>query len=104
MSATLHSTTGEREVGTGSVDPGGGPIGTTHTVLVEVASDYVDLVGRVSVRTDSGGDKQDEYDLDADSTGEGIYKIEIVSVGESDTTRDDTLTFRLWSETTDTGG
>ena len=103
VSTTLHSSTGEVDIGTASVDPGGGPVGTTHVVKVELSDEYADDIGRVSVRTDSGDLGEDEFDLAADSTGEGIYKIEIVSVGGNDETRDDTLTFFVWTEVEDSG-
>ena len=103
VSTTLDSSTGEVPVGTASVDPGGGPIGTVHVVKVEVLDEYADDIDRVSVRTSSAERDEDEYDLDADSTGEGIYKVEIISVGETGESRDDTFTFRLWSEVEDTG-
>jgi hypothetical protein len=101
VSTILHSTSGEVEVGEASVDPGGGPIGTLHTVLVTLGTDYAADVDRVSVRTDSGARDVDEYDLDPDSTGIGIFKAELRSVGDDGETREDTLTFHLW---VDAGG
>ena len=53
VSAALHSNTGAVEVGSGAVDPGGGPVGTIHTIRVEVLETYKDSVDRVSVRTSS---------------------------------------------------
>lgn len=96
VSTTLTSNTGSVEIGTGSVDPGGGPIDTLHTVRVELDAAYADDVGRVTVRTDSGDRGEDEYELDADSTGEGIWVLELRSVGDVGEVRTDTVTFRLW--------
>jgi hypothetical protein len=101
VSTVLHSTTGQVEIGAATVDPGGGPIGTLHTVLVTVSPDYSPDVDRVSVRTDSGDREIDEFDLDVDSTGTGIFKAELRSVGDAGETRTDTLSFRLWVATTD---
>ncbi len=98
VATALHSSTGEVEIGAATVSPGGGPIGTLHTVIVEVYDEYASDIARASLRTSSGERGDDEYDLDADSTGEGIWKIEIQSVGEGDEVREDTLTFRLWKE------
>ncbi len=98
VTVALHSSTGAVEVGSASVDPGGGPVGTEHTVLVEVFDEYASDVARASVRLDAGARGVDEYDLDADSAGEGIWVIELASVGEDGEVRTDTLTFRLWSE------
>lgn len=106
VSVTLHSNTGAVEIGTGSVDPGGGPIGTVHTVRVEVAEEYAADIDRASVRTNSGDRGEDEYDLTADSTGEGLWLFELESQGESGESRTDSFTFRLWTadDQGDTGG
>lgn len=93
----LTSNTGEVDIGVGSVDPGGGPINTTtYQVRVDIAEEYADDVGRVSVRTNSGDRGEDEYDLYADTTGQGIWVFELVALGDEGETRSDTLTFRLW--------
>jgi hypothetical protein len=104
LSIELHSTTGEVIVGTAEVDPGGGPIGTEHAVVVIVADDYENVVDRVSIRTDSGDRGEDEFDLDVDSADEGYYKTTLVSVGEEGEIRTDTLTVRLWDIEDDEDG
>ncbi len=98
VSAPLHSSTGEVEIGSGTVDPGGGPIGTEHRVVVELFDDYDQDIGRVTVRTTSGDRGEDEYELTPDSTGKGIWLVEVVSVGEEGEIRTDTLRFRVWTE------
>ena len=57
---SLYSTTGTVEIGTASADPGGGPIGTEHTLTVEIFDDWENDVSRVSVRTDSGDRGEDD--------------------------------------------
>ncbi|MSP55205.1 MAG: hypothetical protein EXR69_06315 [Myxococcales bacterium] len=107
VTVTLTSNTGEVELGTGTVDPGGGPIGTEHTIIVVVAEDYASDIDRASVRLDAGERGEDEYDLDADATGEGYWVLGLFSVGDEGEARSDTLTFRLWTsdeaDDTDTG-
>lgn len=103
VSAPLTSNTGAVEIGTATADPGGGPIDTLHTLKVEVFAEYAEDVDRVSVRLDAGDRGEDEYDLDADSTGEGIWVLQVRSVGDVGEVRTDTLTFRLWDEVVDTG-
>lgn len=98
VSVPLNSNTGEVSVGTGTVDPGSGPIGTVHNVIVTVLEAYKDDVDRASVRIDSGDRGVDEYNLTADSTGEGIWVYSLESVGEAGETREDAFTFRLWSQ------
>lgn len=104
-STTLSSTSGEYQLGIGSVSPASGPIGTVHTVRVELDEDYDSDVDRVSIRTSSGDRGEDEYDLDEDSAGEGLWTLELTSYGEEGEVREDTLTFRLWQadETSSTG-
>jgi hypothetical protein len=96
VTTELHSTTGEVIVGTAEVDPGGGPIGTEHEIVVIVVDDYEEIVDRVTVRTYSPDRGKDEYELEPDSADEGYYKKTLVSVGQDDEVRTDTLTFRLW--------
>ena len=102
---SLRSSTGQVEIGTATVSPAGGPIGTEHAILVDVFADYENDVDRVSVRTSSESRGEDEYDLDADTASEGLYATSLISVGEADEVRTDTLTFYLWYDANrDTGG
>ncbi len=104
VSVDLSSTTGEVVVGTATVDPGGGPLGTEHDVVVEVFDDYQDIVDRVSVRLTSDQRGDDEFELDQDSADEGVWKTTIVSVGSEDEVRQDTLTVRCWDQDGDDDG
>lgn len=97
----LHSSSGEVEVGTATVDPGGGPVDTEHRITVQVDDAWEATVDRASVRTDSGSRGEDEYDMDADSADEGLYVLTLVSVGDPGETRTDVLTIRLWENTND---
>lgn len=94
----LHSTTGAVEIGSAQVSPGGGPLGTEHTLIVEVGDDWEDQVVKASVRTESGERGEDEYTLEPDSADEGVYQITLISVGEEGEVRDDIFTIRLWEE------
>lgn len=98
VSTALTSSTGTLEVGTATVTPSAGPIGTTHTLLVEVGADYSADVDKVTVVTDSGDRGLDEYDLEKDSAGDGVWVLEIESMGAEGEVREDTLTFRLYQE------
>ncbi len=98
VSTVLLSTTGTVEVGEAYADPGGGPIGTEHTLTVEVYDEWEDQVVRVTVRTDSGDRGEDEYELEPDSADEGLYQIKLVSVGDEGEVREDSFTIRLWEE------
>jgi hypothetical protein len=93
----LMSSTGQVEVGLARVDPGGGPIGTNHEIVIEVYDAYQEVVDRASVRTQSRSRGEDEYDLEQDSADEGVYLVTLQTEGAADEIRDDTLTFRLWT-------
>ena len=104
----LHSSTGIVEVGSATLSPGGGPIGTTHNLTVIVSDEYEDLVSRVSVKIDSGDRGEEEFELVSDSADEGLHMLDIVSVGDEGELRDDILYIRLWHNdpnptTADTG-
>lgn len=98
VTADLTSSTGSQVIGTASVSPGGGPIGTEHRISLVVLDEYEAEVGRASVRTSSGSRGDDEYDLDQDSADEGTWVFSLQSVGDEGEVRDDTFTFRLWKE------
>lgn len=101
VSCELTSSVTGLVVGSAEVTPGGGPIGTEHTLLVVVENDWENDVGRVTVRTDSGDRGTDEYELESDPADEGYYGLTIISVGEEGELRSDTLTFRLWYDSED---
>lgn len=107
VSCLLTSTADEVELGTGSVTPSAGPVGTLHTVWVELNEDYASDVDKVQVTTSSGDRGEDTYSLDADSAGDGVWVMELVSYGEEGEVREDTLTFSLFeavgTTTEDTG-
>ena len=94
----LTSSTGQVTVGTATITPGGGPVGTEHAIEVEVNNAYEDAVGRVSARLDAGARGEDEYDLDVDSADEGFWTLTLVSVGDPGETRSDTVNIRLWQD------
>ncbi|MCK6522909.1 hypothetical protein L6R49_15895 [Myxococcota bacterium] len=97
----LRSNTGAVVIGTGEVSPGGGPIGTIHTVSVRIDEEYAELVDRATVRISSGDRGEDEYILTQDFADEGLYVYELKSVGAVGEEREDTFTLRLWDLTTD---
>jgi hypothetical protein len=96
-------------VGTATVDPGSGPIGTNHLLTVAVDDEYEEMVGRASVEvkseavSDLDGDGEpdardsDGYDLRRDSADPGMYAITLQSLGAADEQREDEFTIRLWT-------
>ncbi|MED5369897.1 MAG: hypothetical protein VX899_02680 [Myxococcota bacterium] len=92
----LFSSTGSVEVGSATLDPGGGPVGTLHTLQVWVDADYADQVDAASVQVDSGERGTRTLDLVPDSADERLYWLELQSVGEEGEVRTDTFTIQLW--------
>jgi hypothetical protein len=97
-SIDLTSSTGLVVLGTATISPAGGPVGTVHALSVVIDDEYEESVGRVTVRTDSGERGKDEYELEGDSADEGYWKITLVSAGDSDEVREDSFTIRLFEE------
>jgi hypothetical protein len=97
-SVVLTSNTGAVTVGVGCVTPSAGPLGTVHAIRVELYDAYAEQVDKAQVTTASGDRGKDTYDLVQDSTGEGIWLVELESEGSAGETRSDELTFRLFAE------
>lgn len=109
ISIDLLSNLAETLVGTATVDPGSGPVGTSHVLTVRVLTDYVELVGRASVEvksqavSDLNGDGKDDsrendgYDLRQDSADPGLYAITLESLGADGEQRKDEFTVHLWT-------
>lgn len=92
----LTSTTGANEVGTAQVDPGSGPVGTDHELLVTVDDAYQEVVGRVTVVADAGDRGNAEHELIQDSADHGYWVLSLTSLGAEAEERVDTFTVVLW--------
>ncbi len=101
VEADLYSTTGAVVVGQASVDPGSGPVGTDHLVTVEVLDAWQDMVGLVTVQTDSGERGVEEHELVQDSADHGMWIRTLTSAGAEGEERTDTFTVLLWAEDPD---
>ncbi len=104
----LNSNTGAFVIGTATVEPGGGPVGTLHTITIVITDeDVANRIERVSILADSQGRPNEEFDLVADSADESFFLKEILSVGDSDEQRTDIFYLRVWDSvepaTSDTG-
>jgi hypothetical protein len=98
LSLDLHSSTGQVIVGSANLSPAGGPVGTTHRLVVEVANEWEEDVSRVVLNIDSGERGQKEYILDRDSADAGYHQIDVQSVGDEGETRTDVFTIQLFVE------
>lgn len=102
VSVDLVSTTGAVIIGTATVDPGSGPVGTDHTVTVDVLPDYAEDVAKVVIQTDAGARGVEDHDMIQDSAEHGRWWRVLTSMGETGEVRTDTLTFQLFSASADT--
>ena len=94
----LTSTTGAVDVGDVTVDPAAGPVGTDHEVIVLVADEYEQDVGRVTVETSGERGTQTHVALQ-DSADHGLWRVLVTSLGAEGEVRTDTFTTRLWRPT-----
>ena len=93
----LRSSTGQVVVGTAVLTPGGGPVGTEHQLVVEVADTWQGQVEEVVISLDSGERGLEEFTLKRDSADPGYHQIDIISVGEESEVREDTITVQLFA-------
>jgi hypothetical protein len=91
----LNSSLRANDVGYATVDPTNGPVGTRHTVRIEVLDAFQDIVQRVTVYT-IGQRGDEEIELHQDSADAGSWAIELESLGEPDESRVDTFEVRLY--------
>lgn len=97
----LRSSTGQVVVGTAVLTPGGGPVGTEHQLVVEVADTWQGQVEEVIISIDSGDRGVEEFTLKRDSADPGYHQIDIISVGEENEVREDVLTIQLFANDTE---
>ena len=97
VTVELFSTTGAVMVGTATVDPGSGPVGTMHTILVDVEDDYEDDVRRVTVDVDAGDRGIEDFMMTRDSADRSLWELELESSGVPGEARTDVFTIRLFS-------
>jgi hypothetical protein len=100
VSAPLHSTTGEVEVGSVTITPGSGPVGTIHEIRVEVLDEYETEVGRVTAELDAGDRGAETVtQFVQDSADHGLWIVEVESRGDEGEERTDTFSIQLWAPT-----
>jgi hypothetical protein len=106
VSTDLLSTSGTIVIGTATISPGSGPVGTVHSVSVVVAEEFEELVSRADVVTDASERGVETIALVQDSADHGLWWREVVSVGVEGEVRSDTFTFNLFTpaEDSDTNG
>jgi len=99
----LYSSTGAVPIGQISVDPGGGPIGTEHTLIVVVNDDFENKVSRATIELSSKEHGTESYTMILDSADEGLYLLELVSGGAQGEVGEDQLRVLLWKNEDESG-
>jgi hypothetical protein len=94
----LRSSTGQVIVGTATLSPGGGPVGTEHRLVIEVENTWETDVSRAVLVIDAGERGLTEYVLSRDSADAGYHQVDIQSVGEIGEIRTDLFTIQLFAE------
>lgn len=92
----LVSTTGETIVGTVTIDPGSGPVGTEHRVVVDIGRAWEERVGRVEIEavTEERGSRF--LPLVQDSASAGVWVLDLRSYGVDGEARTDTFRVLLY--------
>jgi hypothetical protein len=96
VDVVLQSSTGTVDVGTASVDPGSGPVGTDHELMVVVDDQWQDVVTHVTVLAEAGDRGTEEYTLRQDSADHGVWVLTLTSLGAESESRTDSFTLQLW--------
>lgn len=108
LTIDIHSSTGQVIVGTATISPDAGPIGTEHELVVIVEDTWEAQVERVRLTVDSGDRGIESFWMTRDSADPGYHTISIISVGDEDESRTDLFTIELMANdtvtsTSDTG-
>lgn len=96
VTADLMSTTGAIVVGVVTVEPGSGPVGTLHTVTIDIDDEYEDIVVRASLSIDAGVRGLDDFLLTRDSADDGLWRLELESSGVEGEERTDVFAVELF--------
>lgn len=99
----LLSTNGSTVVGTATVDPESGPVGTVHRIEIDVDDEWSEIVQLAQVELDGDRGTQ-SWDMQQDSADHGNWVIEVESLGDDGESREDRVDVLLWQyeETTTT--
>ncbi len=103
----LHSLVEGAVIGSATVEPAAGEVGTVHRLVAVVGDEWEDRIDRVTVRVD--GDRgSGEFELDRDRANPGAWGVSLESMGRPGEQRVDLWTVLLWegvpSDEADTEG
>lgn len=93
----LMSNTGEVKVADATVEPGSGPVGTSHRVRVDVLDNFTEQVTKVELLADAGDRGEQTLELEQDNADASVWVLDVTSQGVVGEVRTDSFTFLLWS-------
>ncbi len=93
----LHSLVEGAVIGTVTVTPPAGPVGTTHRLLAVVGDEWEDRISSVTVTVDSDRGLGD-FNLERDRANPGAWGLSLESMGTQREVRVDVWTVLLWEE------
>ncbi|MCB9665533.1 MAG: hypothetical protein H6732_15585 [Alphaproteobacteria bacterium] len=92
----LTSTTGETVIGTLTIDPGSGPVGTVHRVTVRVGAAWADRIEEAELEADAGERGARTLAFEPDSADERLWVLNLKSVGTDGEARKDVFRVYLY--------
>ncbi|MCB9680911.1 MAG: hypothetical protein H6733_05510 [Alphaproteobacteria bacterium] len=93
----LMSTTGETRIGTVTLDPPCGPVGTEHRITVDLLTrDFGARVQRAEIDAASGDRGTWRIELEQDSADERVWVRDVTSYGTAGEEREDTFYILLY--------
>lgn len=93
--AELHSLVEGAVIGSITVDPAAGMVGTVHRLIAVVGDEWEDRIDRVSVVVESDRG-EGEFELVRDRANPGAWGLDLQSLGTPREERVDTWTVYLW--------
>jgi hypothetical protein len=88
VTVDLTSNTGQVVIGSATVDPGRAPVGTNHTLVVQVFDEWEDRIELATI-TSQGDRGIEEYPLRQDAADPGFFDLTLTSLGVEGETRTD---------------
>ncbi len=95
VTVDLTSNTGQVTIGSATVDPGRAPVGTDHTLVVQVFDDWEERIALATI-TSEGERGTEEYELRQDAADPGFFDLTLTSLGAEGESRTDTWRITLF--------
>ena len=94
--SSLTSNTGLVDVGNVRVEPAVAPVGSSHFVSLVVDEEWAPRIDRATITSFGDRGEGDEYDMIGDTARDGVFELELISLGDPDEQRTDVWIVKLW--------